>query len=207
MTTKPINPDEVFDAAHEFVMGWEGGFVDHPNDPGGATKYGVSLMFLKSLELIEADIDGDGDIDRDDILALTPENAKEIFKKYFWEKPGAYKLPSLISVCYYDLAVNAGTGRAAIVLQQAINTYYQSQIIMKFAGNLGPLTQQASWTAASAGKQMQLCNFYLDARADWYRKLAQAKPTSKVFLAGWLNRTDAMRVFVGKCAQQWGIER
>ena len=43
------NQQEVFEAAHAHVAKWEGGYFDHPNDPGGVTMYGVSLMFLLSL--------------------------------------------------------------------------------------------------------------------------------------------------------------
>ena len=104
----------VFSAAHAHVMKWEGGYFDHPADPGGVTNFGVSLMFLKGLGLIEGDIDGSGDIDRDDVLAITPETARDLFKRHFWDKPGAAKLPPLVAVCFYDLAVNAGAGRSAI---------------------------------------------------------------------------------------------
>ena len=46
---------EVFEAAHAHVAKWEGGYFDHPNDPGGVTMYGVSLMFLKGLDLWEGE--------------------------------------------------------------------------------------------------------------------------------------------------------
>ena len=72
------NQQEVFEAAHAHVAKWEGGYFDHPNDPGGVTMYGVSLMFLKGLDLWEGDIDGDGDIDRDDVLAVTKDTARDI---------------------------------------------------------------------------------------------------------------------------------
>ena len=76
------NQQEVFEAAHAHVAKWEGGYFDHPNDPGGVTMYGVSLMFLKGLDLWEGDIDGDGDIDRDDVLAVTKDTARDIFKLF-----------------------------------------------------------------------------------------------------------------------------
>ena len=83
------NQQEVFEAAHAHVAKWEGGYFDHPNDPGGVTMYGVSLMFLKGLDLWGGDIDGDGDIDRDDVLAVTKDTARDIFKRHFWDRPRA----------------------------------------------------------------------------------------------------------------------
>ena len=111
------NQQEVFEAAHAHVAKWEGGYFDHPNDPGGVTMYGVSLMFLKGLDLWEGDIDGDGDIDRDDVLAVTKDTARDIFKRHFWDRPRAGEMPPLVAVCFYDFAVNAGVPRAARMLQ------------------------------------------------------------------------------------------
>ena len=111
------NQQEVFEAAHTHVTKWEGGYFDHPNDPGGVTMYGVSLMFLKELDLWEGDIDGDGDIDRDDVLAVTKDTARDIFKRHFWDRPRAGEMPPLVAVCFYDFAVNAGVPRAARMLQ------------------------------------------------------------------------------------------
>ena len=74
--------------------------------------YGVSLMFLKGLDLWEGDIDGDGDIDRDDVLAVTKDTARDIFKRHFWDRPRAGEMPPLVGVCFYDFAVNAGAATA-----------------------------------------------------------------------------------------------
>ncbi|MDE7064603.1 MAG: hypothetical protein K2O70_03930, partial [Desulfovibrionaceae bacterium] len=180
-----LTSEKAFELAHTHVAKWEGGFFDHPNDPGGVTMYGVSLMFLKSLDLIEGDIDGDGDIDRDDVLAITRDTARQIFRRHFWDKPNAGELPSLVAVCFYDLAVNAGTGRAAIVLQEGINTIYP-KAIPRLAPNVGPLTRTWSRRAVTDDRQLELCHAYLNRREAWYRRLANAKPKSAVFLKGWL---------------------
>lgn len=190
----------VFNAAHAHVMRWEGGFFDHPNDPGGVTNYGVSLMFLKGLDLVEGDIDGDGDIDRDDVLKITKEQARAIFKRHFWDKPRAAELPPLVAMAYYDLAVNAGTGRAAIVLQEAINAL-RPGAIAKLAPNVGPLTRRYAGMLAAEGREAELALAYLDRRENWYRRLAKARPKSAVFLLGWLNRTDAARTLVQRAAK------
>lgn len=195
---------EAFELAHKHVAKWEGGYFDHPNDPGGVTMYGVSLMFLKSLGLIEGDIDGDGDIDRDDVLAITKEKAKEIFKKHFWDLGKAEKLPPLVAMAYYDLAVNAGTGRAAIVLQEAINKL-KPGAIRNYAGNVGPLTQKYAKLIADEGNESKLVSLYLDQRGYWYKRLAKAKPKTAVFLKGWLNRTDDARKLMAETAKTYAI--
>lgn len=187
--------ESVFNVAHSHVMHWEGGFFDHPDDPGGVTNYGVSLMFLKTLDLVEGDIDGDGDIDRDDVLKITKEKARAIFRRHFWEKPHAAELPPLVAFAYYDFAVNAGTGRAAIVLQEAINSL-RPGAIAKLAPNVGPLTRKYAAQLAADGRERELALAYLDRRASWYRRLAKARPKSAKFLGGWLNRTNAARKIV-----------
>lgn len=189
--------EKAFELAHAHVAKWEGGYFDHPSDPGGVTMYGVSLMFLKGLGLIEGDIDGDGDIDRDDVLAITKSTAKQIFRKHFWEIPRAPQLPPLVAMAFYDFAVNAGAGRAAIVLQEAINVLCP-YAIKKLAGNVGPLTRSYSNNLASMGREADLVYAYLDRREDWYCRLAKAKPKSATFLRGWLNRTNDLRKLIAE---------
>lgn len=197
-----VDANTIFEAAHAHVAKWEGGFFDHPNDPGGVTMYGVSLMFLKSLGLVEGDIDGDGDIDRDDVLNITRDTAKAIFRRHFWDKPRAGELPPLVAVAFYDLAVNAGTGRAAIILQEGINVLCP-KAIAKLAPNVGPLTRAYSKQLAATGKESALAAAYLDRRESWYRRLAAKKTQSAVFLKGWLNRTDDCRALVARLAREW----
>lgn len=197
--------EQVFTAAHAHVAKWEGGFFDHPNDPGGVTNYGVSLMFLKSLGLLEGDINGDGEITRADVLAITRKNARSIFRRHFWDKPCAAALPPLLAAAFYDLAVNAGTGRAAIVLQEGINACIGRIIISNLAPNLGPLTRRFSGELAAEGRQRALAEAYLRCREAWYRRLAAAKPTSAVFLNGWLNRTNDCRALMQRMAADWRI--
>ena len=184
---------EIFESAHAHVMKWEGGYFDHPSDPGGVTMYGVSLMFLKSLDLIDGDIDGDGDIDRTDVLAITKDTAKALFRKHFWDAPRAGELPPLVAVAYYDLAVNAGAPRAARMLQ--------SLLCVAVDGVIGPKTL----AAAASCNQREMVSAMLLERERWYRRLAAAKPSSSVFLKGWLNRTADCRTLVDTLAAQWGI--
>lgn len=199
-----LTHETAFNLAHAHVAKWEGGYIDHPNDPGGVTMYGISLMFLKSLGLVDGDIDGDGDIDRNDVLAITRDTARSTFRRHFWEAPGAENLPPLVAMCFYDLAVNAGAGRAAIILQEGINCIC-SGAIPRMAPNIGPLTRTWSNRAATDGRQLELCHAYLNRREDWYRRLAVAKPKSAVFLKGWLNRTSSCRDLIDRTAREMGV--
>ena len=187
------NQQEAFEAAHAHVAKWEGGYFDHPNDPGGVTMYGVSLMFLKELDLWEGDIDGDGDIDRDDVLAVTKDTARDIFKRHFWDRPRAGEMPPLVAVCFYDFAVNAGVPRAARMLQWLLR--------VEVDGIVGRNTL----AAAASCNQRELASFMLLEREQWYRRLAAQKPKSAVFLRGWLNRTSDCRALVERLAARWGI--
>lgn len=116
---------DIFEKAQAFVARWEGGLVDHDNDPGGITNRGVSLRWLRA---IGCDIDGDGDIDQDDIRAVTPEVAANLFYTHFWVAPGLSALPPLVGVAIYDGAVNMGAGRAVRQLQAACNTVSRDQL-------------------------------------------------------------------------------
>ena len=187
------NQQEVFEAAHAHVAKWEGGYFDHPNDPGGVTMYGVSLMFLKELDLWEGDIDGDGDIDRDDVLAVTKDTARDIFRRHFWDRPRAGEMPPLVAVCFYDFAVNAGVPRAARMLQGLLRV------------GVDGIVGRNTLTAAASCNQRELASLMLLEREQWYRSLAAQKPKSAAFLRGWLNRTSDCRTLVERLAAQWGI--
>src|SRR6056300_861542 len=94
----------------------EGGFVDDPDDPGGATKHGVTLHTLRRLGL---DLDGDQDVDRADLERISEALAEEIFLKEYFEKPGISRLPEPLWATVFDMQVNAGA-QAIRILQRLV---------------------------------------------------------------------------------------
>lgn len=108
-----------FDRAVEVVLEHEGGFVDHPRDPGGATKYGISLRFARERGTM-LDIDGDGDVDKTDIQLLTKDKAKMVYREVFWRGVRGDELPPGIDLAVFDFAVNSGISRAVRFLQRAL---------------------------------------------------------------------------------------
>ena len=101
---------ENWDACFAMVLKHEGGFVNHPKDPGGMTNLGVTRT---NWELYL-----DHDVTEADMRALTPEMVKPFYKKNYWDRIRGDELPSGVDYAAYDLAVNSGTGRAAKYLQQ-----------------------------------------------------------------------------------------
>ena len=105
-----------FDDAVEIVLTHEGGYVDHPNDPGGETKFGISKRSYPAV----------------DIKNLTRAQAKAIYKRDFWDKVRGDDFPIGVGLCIFDFAVNAGVDRAVRILQMTVGTVQD--------GKLGNLT-------------------------------------------------------------------
>ena len=182
-----------FNKAHAFTAKWEGGYCNDPDDPGGATNYGVSLRWLKSLGLDQGDIDRDGDIDASDIRALSAEQAAALFKEKFWD---AYRLgdfPQDLATVYYDAIVNTGASQATKFMQRGYNATFPTAAL-SVDGILGPLTRNA---LQSTGKNKALLKACIDKRDTFYCSLADSKPSMGKFLEGWLNRTRDLRSYVG----------
>lgn len=108
-----------FDTAFDVLMKVEGGLVDDPRDIGGLTKFGISKKAYPNL----------------DIESLTLEQAKEIYKKDYWDKCRCDELPPSFDIAVFDTAVNMGCVKAVILLQKAIRE--------KVDGVIGPKTLEA----------------------------------------------------------------
>jgi hypothetical protein len=96
-------PIDAFEAAMNFVLRWEGGYVNDPYDPGGETKYGISKRQYPHL----------------DIKNLTLDQAKEIYRRDYWAPSGCDKLPPQAAVALFDTAVNIGVRRALSLWSQS----------------------------------------------------------------------------------------
>ena len=158
------------------IIEHEGGYVNDKDDKGGATKYGISLRFLKSIEVCDGDIDDDGDVDIDDIKKLTISESKELYKKYFFDKMLLSQIKDdLASLHIFDHGVNAGTGTAVKLAQRIVKC--------KEDGIMGKKTI----TAINEYKNSFVLE-YKNLREIYYATIVAKNPINKKFFNGWINR-------------------
>jgi lysozyme family protein len=189
------NANDSFKLGIAFVLKHEGGFVDDPDDPGGVTNLGISLRWLRSVGEDLGDIDNDGDVDADDIRALTPDKARVLYFQKFWVEPGLERLPGPVAVVAFDFAVNAGPRQAVKCLQQAHNALCSSALACD--GALGPRTIGAveAFCSRPYGTE-RLADKYLFQRIGFYQDLVGNKPQFLKYLRGWNNRVLALEAVI-----------
>lgn len=166
--------EERFDRCLKAVLKHEGGYVDHPRDPGGATNLGVTLGTAKAFRL---DIDGDGDVDKNDVRLLTPATAAPVYRAGYWLKCKCDQLPAGVDYMVFDLAVNSGTNRAIRYLQRAVGVADD--------GVIGPATLRAVHAVRPDAIITRMGVF----RESFYRSLN----TFPTFGRGWMRRLDDVR--------------
>lgn len=175
MSTMPTNP---FPTYVDLVIKDEGGakFVDHPNDPGGATKWGISLSFAR-YQKARFDLDGDGDVDAADIMVLTRAEAIEAYHDLFWVPVRGKDLPAYLAYPTFDMAINQGIGAASRALQRAVGA--------RADGKIGPMT---IWAAGSVDDPVQTLLRHTARRCKRYGETRNFE----TFGGGWMVR--ALRV-------------
>ncbi len=181
---------KVFDAAFNYAMRLEGGAIYHEikGDQGGATKYGISLRFLKGLGVDEADIDGDGHVSRQDIKALDEQTAKFFYLRYFWlyYQLGDIENPQA-AIKLFSIYINMRGKTATLVAQRALSSCRVPGIIED--GYIGPITIAAINEICCCD---HLTAVYLVALRSHqeavYRLIAAKNPSQTKFLNGWINR-------------------
>lgn len=110
-----------FNRSIETVLRHEGFFSDDKSDPGGATKWGISLSYLQSLPPVQADINKDGAVDTKDIRSLDLEKAKEIYKIGWWDRYHYSEIQDTrVATKVLDLSVNMGASQAHKLVQRAL---------------------------------------------------------------------------------------
>jgi lysozyme family protein len=161
-----MTEQERFDRCLAEVLRLEGGYVDDPRDPGGATKFGVTRAVLGEALGRAASAQ--------EVAALTQGEAADIYGRRYWAPIRCAALPEGVDLAAFDSAVNMGPGTAARLLQAALG--------VEADGVVGAKT-----LAAAAGRPVaETIRAVSDLRRRRYRALAGFAAFGK----GWLRRTD-----------------
>lgn len=183
----------LFNKAIVTVLKHEGNFVNDPDDPGGATNFGISLRFIhqnlpQSLKDM-IDLDDDGVISVEEIRNMKVEVARNIYLVCWWEKYQYAQIENQdLATKVFDLAVNMGAPQAHKLLQRAIRA---SGVYLVDDGILGPKTFAAIDCLNALGSDDAILSGLRSEAAGFYRLLIAKKPTLQKFEKGWLSRAYA----------------
>ncbi len=159
---------ENFEGALAHVLQFEGGYSDHPSDPGGATNRGITKAVLETYR--------GRSVTKAEVRALTREEAAAIYRRYYWAKAACDQLPEGVDLAVFDCAVNQGVGRATRYLKDAASVALDGPV------GANPIA------AATAAKPEVLLTEFMARRMHGYGLLQKL---FKVFGLGWSRRLMA----------------
>ena len=159
-----------FDACFNHLIKHEGGFVNHPSDPGGATNLGVTQAVWEDWI--------DRSVSEENMKALTPAKVAPLYREMYWDRIKGDKLPSGVDYCVFDAAVNSGVSRAAKWLQTTVGAVAD--------GMIGEQTL----------KQVLLTNpqMVIDKYSAIRLEFLKGRSTWPTFGKGWERRVEEVRV-------------
>lgn len=158
-----------FNESLRHVLVYEGGWADHPRDPGGATMKGVTLQVFRN--------HFGADKTKEDLRNISDSQLEQIYKSGYWDKCKCDDLPSGVDFVVFDSAVNSGPGRGAKWLQGAIGAVQD--------GGIGPKTL----AKVKDHEPVKIVNDICDNRLGFLKSLNNWS----VFGKGWQMRVDALR--------------
>lgn len=172
--------DRNFQRSLSLVLKWEGGFVNHPKDPGGATNKGITLATFRRY------VKRNGTVD--DLKRITDAQVSTVYRKQYWDAVKGDDLPSGVDYAVFDFAVNSGPARAAKYLQAAVGVTQD--------GKIGPVTIAAARGMNAADLVAAIC-----AKRMAFLKGLRTWPT---FGKGWTNRVNDVVREATKMASGYG---
>ena len=172
--------DAVFRRALAFTLRYEGGYVNHPKDPGGATMKGITQATYNAWRRARA-------LARRAVAYIRSEEVEEIYRRRYWNVMRCDDIAAAspeLAICLFDFGVNSGPARAV--------KYLQRSALVNADGIIGPKTIVAIFNAVRKDER-QFVRSYIATRETFVRGLR----TWKTFGRGWMNRLNALRREVG----------
>ena len=172
---------ENYDHCLGLILHHEGGYVNHPKDPGGETNKGITKRVYENWCIEQ-------DLFQKDMKDLKISDVAPIYKQNYWDRCKCDSLPDGVDLCVFDFGVNAGTGRGARFLQKCVGAVAD--------GAIGPntLRQVDEWVAMRG--EEDLIVEYSERRRNYYKRLK----TFSTFGKGWLRRVEETELEAFKLA-------
>lgn len=161
-----------FDIGLALVLEQEGGWADHPSDPGGATMAGITAKTYAAWL--------GRPVTRARLRAIPMGHIRAIYRAGFWQPAGGDSLPAGVDICVFDVSVNSGPARAIWFLQRAL--------VINANKKLTGATLAAARQMPAATIIERIC----DDRLAWLRRLRRGRLWT-VFGKGWRRRVENVR--------------
>lgn len=172
------------------IVAREGGYVNDPDDRGGATKYGVTIHTMRRLGL---DLNGDGRVTSADVKQLTRAQAEAIFLEHYFTEPRIDELPEPLQATVFDMYVNAGS-HAVKILQRLLG---KMGFPVTVDGAIGAKTIAATARAFAAAQDFMVDAYGIE-RRNYYFALADRRRNNRKYArsraggkGGWIKRAEA----------------
>ena len=159
----------------EEVLEAEGGFVNDPDDKGGATNFGVTQSSYSAYLGSKASVE--------DVRNMTREEAKECYKQDFWNPAKVDRLPENLRHIYFDMVVNMGRKNAGKIIQQAVNTK-KNQTLLEVDGIVGSGTLSHVTSLTLKDVLVERSMFFANNCFDGSRFAKRTRQNK--FLRGWI---------------------
>jgi lysozyme family protein len=176
--------DEIFN----HILKVEGGYVFHPDDRGGPTNYGITIKTYSEYLCRP--------VEKEEMKELTPEIAKDIYKRLYWDKLNLDELHyDTMALVIFDQAVNRGVRAAAKQAQLVLSKFKK---VLLLDGIFGPETIRLL-------NEVPFYEFnreFLQESELFYIKFALGNPDQMKFLVGWVNRVHILQDMVLKGATE-----
>lgn len=163
--------------ALKFSLRWEGGYVNHPDDPGGATNKGVTQDTYDTYRI-------NNRLPTQGVDRITDKEVHDIYFSMYWQPSQAPLMVLPLAIAHFDTAVNFGVGGAVEFLQEALG--------ISADGIFGPGTQKA----LLANNNAQTAQKIVRGRINYRNQRVDSNPSQEVFLVGWLNRDNDLGGFL-----------
>jgi len=190
--TRAAESPDPWSRAYPWIRRVEGGWSDHPDDPGGPTYAGVTIPAVVGVDFdkdgeLDFDLDNDGDVDRGDFELLRKGGHEELidlfYRERYWHAVRATDLPWPWNLAVFDGAVNHGVGASVVLLQRALGVPQD--------GRIGPKT-----LGALHGAGRHRLDLLFAERSTLYRRICERRGWT--FWNGWMIRLFLLRDEAGR---------